>query len=129
MVPYQPRPRHAGVTGWTLLSKLRYTIDSFMAFSDLPIAALGVVGTVCFLAFSGLAVAVFVAWYLGRIAVPGYTPIMLTILVSTTAILVGQAILGAYVWRTFENTKGRPMAIEEARQRFPAAADPEGART
>jgi hypothetical protein len=31
---------------------------------------------------------------------------------------LGLAVVGAYAWRAFENTKGRPLAIVQRRIRF-----------
>ena len=44
----------------------------------------------------------------GAITVPGYTPVILVLLTSFTSTMLALGIMGGYVWRTFENTKGRP---------------------
>jgi len=43
--------------------------------------------------------------------VPGYTAIMLAVLFSFSTLLFGLGILGGYVWRISENTKGRPSYL------------------
>ena len=58
-----------------------------------------------------LGVVVFVAWLLGRIGEPGYTPLMIVLLASTSAILFALGVVGSYAARAFENTKGRPVSI------------------
>ena len=47
----------------------------------------------------------------GGEAPPGYTALMLVILASTSANLLGLGVIGSYVWRTYENGKNRPNAI------------------
>jgi hypothetical protein len=47
----------------------------------------------------------------GRIQVPGYSPIVLTIIFFGSINLICLGIVGAYVWRVYENTKKRPGAV------------------
>ena len=61
---------------------------------------------------------VFVAWVAGLVPVRGYTPLILTVLFSSSLILFGLGIVGGYVWRAFENTKGRPLFIPLSRETF-----------
>jgi glycosyltransferase involved in cell wall biosynthesis len=120
LVPYRRLRRQEGRSGWTFRRKLRYMFDSIYSFTDLPLGLLMLVGSLG-LCFSLLtAVVVFVAWLFGRIAVPGYTPIILAVLISTFCQLLGLGVIGAYVWRTYENTKRRPPFIPMFHESFPA---------
>jgi hypothetical protein len=65
---------------------------------------------------------VFTLWALGHIEVRGYTALMLTLLASSSAILLGLGILGGYVWRAFENTKQRPSYFVMEEHRFGGGA-------
>jgi polyisoprenyl-phosphate glycosyltransferase len=120
-IPYHRRARQHGTSGWTLRRKLGYLFDSLFAFTDLPIkllTAIGLFGTVAFLA---IGIALLVLRLSGAIAVPGYTAIMVTILFSSSLVLFGLGIVGNYVWRTYENTKRRPLGIVRARCDYPAS--------
>lgn len=123
LVPYRRAPRMAGKSGWSFRRRMRYMIDSAFAFSDLPITLLmwiGFAGVV----LSGFATIVIVAaWLVGGIDVPGYTPIMLTMLFSLAATLFALGILGGYIWRTFENTKRRPLVIPMSHERYGRGAN------
>jgi len=120
-IPYVRLARCGGVSGWTLRRKLRYMFDSIFSFTDLPLTLLMLVGSLG-MAFSALAWAVvLIAWLLGAIGVPGYTPIILTILTAMFSQWLGMGIIGAYLWRTFENTKQRPAFVPMLQQSFPAA--------
>ena len=55
---------------------------------------------------------------MGRIEVPGYTPLMLALFFVTSTILISLGLVGSYVWRTYENSKGRPGAIPMTHERF-----------
>jgi glycosyltransferase involved in cell wall biosynthesis len=110
-VPYARQPRADGRSGWSWRRKLSYMQDSIFAFTPLPITLLTAVGTVgTLLALLGSA-AVAIAWLSGRITVAGYTPIMLALLLSTSMLLAGMGIVGSYVWRTYENSKHRPLSV------------------
>ena len=52
---------------------------------------------------------------------PGYTPLMLVLLFSTFTLLSGLGIVGSYVWRTFENSKERPLSIPSAIEEYDGA--------
>lgn len=110
-VSYDRVARTEGTSGWTLRKKITYLSDSVFAFTRIPIqalTALGVVGTVITVV---VALIVLVSWLAGQIESPGYTPLMLTMLFSTFLLLTGMGVLGSYVWRTYENTKRRPVAL------------------
>jgi hypothetical protein len=84
----------------------------------LPIVLLGVVGAI------GIAISVILGVFAlgarvwGSIPVPGYTAIVLMLVFSLSVILLALGIVGSYVWRTFDNSKGRPSFVPLARERF-----------
>ena len=110
-IPYDRQLREHGKSGWTPVKKIRYLLDSIFNFTDLPLTFLVGIGVLGSIATVLSAVVVLVAYLAGGITEPGYAPLMLVILFSTFAILVALGIVGLYVWRAFENTKGRPSAI------------------
>ncbi|MDO5286041.1 MAG: glycosyltransferase family 2 protein [Actinomycetia bacterium] len=110
-IGYQRQPRPSGRSGWTTRKKVTYLLDSVFAFTDLPIRLLTGIGVLGVMATTAVSVLVLVAWALGRIEVPGYTPLMLVILFCTFTMLLGLGIVGSYVWRIFENSKARPLSI------------------
>ena len=109
--PYVRQARRHGKSGWTLSRKLRYLLDSVYAFTDLPIVMLQVIGLVGVVASTLLGLIVFVSWLLGNIREPGYTPLMIVLLASTSAVLLGLGVVGSYVARAYENSKGRPVSV------------------
>jgi glycosyltransferase involved in cell wall biosynthesis len=110
-IPYKRRRRQHGRSAWTLPKRMRYLADSSFSFSDLPIKVLLWVGS------AGLLISVVFSMILlwsrltGRIQVPGYSPIVLTIIFFGSINLICLGIVGAYVWRVYENTKNRPGAV------------------
>lgn len=110
-VPYARRPRVAGESGWSFARRFRYMLDSIFSYSDLPILLvlwIGVVGVGLSIVF---ALAVVLARLLGAIDEPGYATIVLLIAFFGSLSLAVQGVIGSYLWRTFENTKQRPLRI------------------
>lgn len=117
-VEYDRQPREHGKSGWTLKRKLKYLSDSVFSFTDLPVRLLlgtGMVGVAVSLV---LAVIVLVARLTGAIDVAGYAATTLLIAFFGALNLFGLGIIGAYVWRAFENTKGRPSAVVAGDREF-----------
>lgn len=110
-VPYLRQAREVGQSAWTFRRKLRYLADSVFAFSDLPIRLLLATGLIGLLASALFGVVVLTARLVGWIEVPGYTALVLTVLFFAALNLFGLGIIGAYVWRAYENTKQRPLTI------------------
>ena len=110
-IPYQRHERTHGKSGWTLQKKLRYLADSAFSFSNTPIKALTFMGLLGLAISLLLAAIVIWARLSGRIQVSGYAPVILTITFFGSLNLICLGIVGAYVWRSFENTKRRPGAI------------------
>lgn len=118
VIPYTRLARQAGKSAWTFKKKLKYLFDSVFAFSDLPIRLLGILGGVGLFTSVVLAVVVFIARLLGWISVPGYAATVLVVTFFAALNTFGLGVVGSYVWRTFENTKGRPLAIVMTSQKF-----------
>jgi glycosyltransferase involved in cell wall biosynthesis len=117
-VVYRRQPSVNEKSGWSLRRKIRYMLDSVFSFTDLPVMLLMAVGLLGILGALAVGVFVFASWALGLIEVQGYTPLMLTLLFLVFANLLGLGIVGSYVWRTFENTKRRPLYVIMERDDF-----------
>ncbi len=110
-IDYIRRVRHHGKSAWTLRKKINYMMDSVFSFTDLPIRILMRVGVTATL-FSGLfGLFVVIARALNYIDVPGYAAIIVLIVFFGGLNLFALGILGSYAWRTYENTKSRPLHV------------------
>lgn len=117
-VAYQRRARRHGRSAWTMARRLRYLLDSTFAFSDLPVRLLSVAGCLGMCLAAVLAAAVLVARLAGAIAIPGYAATSILIVFFGGLNALGLGVIGEYVWRTFENTKGRPGYVVARREDF-----------
>jgi len=116
---YVRQARVAGRSAWTLKRKLTYLSDSVFAFSDLPIRVFTWMGAVGLSMSFLLSAWVVFARVTGSLSVPGYAATVLVILFFGGMNLLGLGVIGSYVWRAYENTKARPLAIIMHSQSFP----------
>jgi len=123
-VAYRRRARAHGKSAWTLRKKLAYMVDSSLAFSDLPIRMLFAVGMLALAVAIVYGAIVLVARLTGLIVEPGYAPTVLLIAGFGALNALGLSVVGAYAWRAFENTKGRPLAIVQRRFTFGEGGEP-----
>ncbi len=110
-MPYERRERQKGQSSWSLRRRFRYMADSFFAFSDLPILLLvwfGVVGLVFSVILGSITL---VARLLGYIDEPGFATLIVSMLFLFSVLVASQGVLGMYLWRTFENGRGKPTGI------------------
>lgn len=117
-IPYERQRREHGKSAWTLKKKLRYLSDSVFAFTDLPVRVLMAIGTLSLVAAVALSALILAAKLSGLVAVPGYAGTMVTILFFGALNSLGLGVVGAYAWRTFENTKARPLSIIQSQEQF-----------
>jgi glycosyltransferase involved in cell wall biosynthesis len=113
-IPYERRKRKIGKSRWTLSKKLKLFIDSFVAFSYVPIRIITVLGFL--LGIAALLYAVFILYMkmTGKIAIEGWSAMMLVFLVVSSFQMIGLGILGEYLWRALDASRKRPNYIIES---------------
>lgn len=110
-IAYTRLKREHGISAWTLSKKMSYMMDSIFAFTDLPIRLLTRLGGISTVLAGFFGITVAIARLLGVITVSGYAMTINVIVFLGAANLLGLGIVGSYAWRTYENTKARPLAI------------------
>ena len=120
-VTYKRRERQHGKSAWTLKKKFNYLLDSIFSFTDLPIKLLGLFGLLGLVVSVLLGIVIFLAKIFGNIPIPGYAGTGLIIVFFGGLNSLGLGIVGTYAWRSFENTKNRPLAVTMAMQKFDGA--------
>lgn len=111
LIPYERQPRLGGQSAWTFRKKVEYMMDSIFAFTDLPIRLLIQIGFGGLMIIVPMASVVLFGRLFGLITVPGYTPLMLTVLFMSALNILGLGLVGTYAWRAYENSKKRPLAV------------------
>lgn len=117
-VMYERKERRHGKSAWTLKKKVTYLLDSVFSFSDFPIRLITLFGLFGILVSFILGSIVLVARLTEVIEVPGYATTILTVILFGALNSLGIGIIGNYAWRTFENTKKRPLAVVMDERRF-----------
>jgi len=110
-VPYVRQKRAIGKSGWTMQKKITYMLDSIFAFTDLPIRLLMIAGSTAVVTSSLLGLTVIISRIAGIVDVPGYAMTLLVVLFFGSLNVFGLGIVGTYAWRTYENTKVRPLSL------------------
>jgi glycosyltransferase involved in cell wall biosynthesis len=118
VIEYERLSRPSGKSAWTWSRKVRYFLDSAFAFSDLPIRLISGAGVLGLLLSMTLGAVVVVARLWGAIPVPGYAATVITVMFFGGLNSLGIGLLGEYLWRAFENTKGRPLFVVARRESF-----------
>jgi polyisoprenyl-phosphate glycosyltransferase len=110
-IPYRREARQAGHSKWSMGRKLKTFIDSFVAFSFLPmrlISALGGLLSLLGLFYAGLII--FEAIFRGG-AVAGWPSLMVAVLLCSGVQMLMLGILSEYLWRALEAARNRPFYI------------------
>jgi dolichol-phosphate mannosyltransferase len=110
---YTRKKREHGRSMWTLRKKLKYFIDSFVAFSYAPIRFMQYLGsTVAFLGFM-YSVFIGIRKIVYGFPVPGLSALIIITLFIGGVQLIMLGILGEYLWRNVDEVKRRPVFIVE----------------
>jgi dolichol-phosphate mannosyltransferase len=111
ILPYRRQPRSAGTTKYSTWKMIRFAWTAISSFSALPLRLsilAGLFVTVC-----GIGVGIyslFLAFVL-KATVPGWTSLVCLNIIFSGSTLVAIGLLGEYVARIYEETKGRPLYV------------------
>jgi hypothetical protein len=124
-IDYAREPRTHGSSGYPLRKMLRLAMDAVTSFSTRPLRLASLLG----LSFSVLGM-IGVVWSVGAwlagVTLPGWTSVMVVVLVMGGVQLAVIGILGEYVGRIYMEVKRRPLyVIEEV---FQTAMQPDSQR-
>lgn len=110
-IPYTRLKRTIGKSQWTLSKKLKYFLDGLLNTSYLPIRVMSLLGIV--FSLLGFIYAIVIAYnrLLNNTPFDGWAPIMILILIIGGLIMLMLGIIGEYVWRTYDETRKRPVYI------------------
>lgn len=103
--------RSGGKSKWTLSKKIKLFIDSFVAFSFMPIRLVSIVGILMFAA--GMIVGILtVVNRLTNPAVPtGYSTLASIIAMGFGITNISLGIIAEYVWRAYDAARNRPAFL------------------
>jgi glycosyltransferase involved in cell wall biosynthesis len=112
-ITYEKQARVHGSSKWNLESKLKLVVDSITAFTYKPIRCMSYAGFV--VALVGFLYALDVVFNaLAGHPVPGWTSLMVVVLVLGGFQMIMMGVLGEYLWRALDETRRRPRYLIEA---------------
>jgi glycosyltransferase involved in cell wall biosynthesis len=114
-IVYDKTARFSGRSKWTLRKKIKLAVDTFVSFSYAPVRLASFCGVL--FAFCGFLYAAAIALraiFMGR-EVQGWSSLMCVLLIVSGVQLIILGVLGEYLWRTFDEARGRPRFIIEKR--------------
>jgi glycosyltransferase involved in cell wall biosynthesis len=110
-VPYTRAKRTYGKSQYTFAKRLKNSLDAILDSSYLPIRFISLVGVLT--ALSGFLYAVDIVYARLRHDIPatGLAPIMILVLVIGGLLMLMLGIIGEYVWRIYDEVKGKPNYV------------------
>ena len=107
---YDRQERFAGETKYPLRKMMRFALDALTGFSSAPLKLASHAGL--WLSFGSVLLVLYIAyaWAAGR-NIPGWTSLMLIVVVLGAIQMFALALLGEYIGRLYNEAKGRPLYI------------------
>jgi dolichol-phosphate mannosyltransferase len=124
-IPYRQDPRAAGKASYSFTRLARLGADGIFSFSTVPLRVLTGIGFVFSLLGGVYLVYTLYERFFTSSSPPGWASVVTVVVLFGGVQLMSLGLLGQYVARIFEETKGRPLyliaeAVESAPDRLPA---------
>lgn len=110
-IQYTRRRREKGRSMWTLRKKVKYFIDSILAFSYFPIRVVQYFGFLVALGGFAYACLLIAMKLISGIPIPGWTAMMVVTLLLGGGNFLVLGIIGEYIWRILDEVKRRPLFV------------------
>ena len=103
--------RSAGVSKWTLSKKIKLFIDSFVAFSFMPIRLVSMIGIIIF--FIGILIGIFtiINKFINPSVPIGYSTLASIMALGFGVTNISLGIIAEYLWRAYDAARKRPVFI------------------
>lgn len=110
MVEYTAPSRFSGKSKYSILKMFRFAADGITSFSAKPLRISFFAGLI--VSLIGLLYAIYaVIEYFGGKTIPGWTSILVSVLIIGGIQLISIGIIGEYLARVFNEAKNRPMYL------------------
>ena len=120
-VRFHRQPRFAGRTKWNYWKLWNFALEGFTSFTTAPLKIATYVGLAIALGAVTYGLVVIYKTIVYGEAVRGYPSLMVVVLFLGGAQLMTMGVLGEYVGRMFDETKGRPLYLVQ--RRYPSSKD------
>ena len=114
-VQFNRDERHDGDTSYPLKKMLRFAGDGILSFSAVPLKLISRIGfSISALSFLGIIYAIVEKFVDPRTVVPGWTFIVIAVLIVGGMQLIMLGVLGSYIGRIYTESQNRPLYILES---------------
>lgn len=121
--PYHRQARTAGQTKYSYSKMIRFALDALFSFSNVPLQIANYVGTlVALLGAAGMSYIVVLEVFFDEY-LPGVSSTLFSVLFMGGVQLISLGIIGEYIGRVFEESKGRPLYVIAESRNLEAADD------
>ena len=109
-IDYEHQQRFAGQSSYSIRTLFRHAVDGLFFQATVLLRWIIILGLLY--ALLGLLVAVLlVFFYFIHGSLAGWTSLIVVVLLSTGAVLFSLGVIGQYIGKIFEQTKGRPLYV------------------
>jgi dolichol-phosphate mannosyltransferase len=108
---YDRNERAAGETKYPFRRMLKLAVDAFTSFSQVPLKMAYYIGSIFALLSFLFAGWVVISHFLLHNTVPGWSSLMVAVLVLGSLNLLVLGIHGEYIGRIYDQSKGRPIYL------------------
>ncbi len=110
---YDRDERFAGETKYPLRKMVRFALDALTGFSSAPLKLASHAGLALSAGSVVIVLYILAAWLSGR-SIPGWTSLMLVVVVLGAVQMFVLALMGEYIGRLYNESKRRPLYIVES---------------
>lgn len=112
MIEYTRKEREKGTSMWTYAKRIYLFIDTFIVFSHHPIRF--ITGCGLLVSLIGFFSAIyFIIDRIGHSIMPGWTSLMVAILLLSGFQMIMLGVIGEYIWRNLDESRKRPLYVIE----------------
>ena len=108
-LPYHRESRSSGSSRWSFWKKIKYLIDSMLAFSYVPIRLMSALGGLIAVGGFLYAIVLIVLKFTHGIDAPGWTALMVALLILSGCQFLAIGVIGEYLWRALAESRSRPL--------------------
>jgi len=110
-IPYDKVERTIGKSQYNFFKRFGNFMVAFINVSYFPLRIMTFIGFLFAFIGSLYCINIMYAYFVNKVPFAGWAPIMMLLLIIGGLIMVMLGVLGEYVWRVFDEVKGRPIYI------------------
>lgn len=110
-ISYEKKKRSFGKSKWTFSKKLKLFIDSFVAFSFVPIRLVSIVGIVLFILGVTWTIYIIFRKVVFNDLASGWPAILSILMMGFGVTNISLGVIAEYLWRTLDASRDRPVFV------------------